>query len=56
VLPGVDHSMYVSHSGSWREERLLTTLDVDAFSLLDAWLVSQHIIGRPDNGASTTTH
>jgi dienelactone hydrolase len=44
VLPDADHSMYVSRTGSWREERLLTTLDLNAFVVLDAWLVTQHII------------
>jgi hypothetical protein len=49
ILPSADHSMYVSHTGSFREERLLTTLDLNAFSILDAWLLSREIFHPPVN-------
>jgi pimeloyl-ACP methyl ester carboxylesterase len=49
VLPSADHSMYVSRTGSFKEERALTTLDLNAFSMLDAWLLGRQIIHRPTN-------
>jgi dienelactone hydrolase len=44
VLPDADHSMYLSSTGSMREERLLTTFDLDALAAIDGWLRSRRLI------------
>lgn len=44
IIPNADHSMYVSRTGSWREDRLLTNLSFPAFNLLNGWLQSQQLI------------
>lgn len=41
ILAEADHSMYVSHTGSWHEERLITTFDLNFFETLDWWLRSR---------------
>jgi dienelactone hydrolase len=44
IVPDADHSMYVSRTGSWREDRLLTHLSFPAFNLLNGWLQSRQFI------------